>query len=289
MARNISLHKTTLCGSRISNEDVEKYNMNLSINGTCFNPNYAPVDLFIICDGHGGNEVATFVVPELEKMLINKNLIYPLKRPYILKIYNYIQDKLKNHPNNIAKKCGCTSLVVIRYLDVTNKHCLQVINSGDCRVVVSRRGFAIPLSKDHKPHWSEEKMRIDEVNKQYGTNKLVHFNAGDWRIGDLSVSRSFGDLDNTPYVSHLPEIFNYMLMAGDEFIVLACDGIWDVLENHEVINFVRDHLYDNHTYMYHQHETSGSKNIARLLADYALSKGSMDNISVMIVFFEKKV
>lgn len=311
MMRDISLHKTSLRGLRPVNEDVEKYNMNLSIRGNPIDEKFAPVDFFIICDGHGGLEVAQYVVPKLEIQFMKKNLDYPLSHKYIRKIFGRIQEELKNHPRQIAYDCGCTALIVIRYMDEKGDKNIQVVNLGDCRAVLSRKGLAIPLTKDHKPFWPDEKRRIDLVNKKCGTNLKIHFEAGDWRIGDLSVSRSFGDLDNIPYVTHVPDVYHYRLMDGDEFIIMACDGLWDVISNHEAVNFVRDHLGNNHTEFYQIQGTLTSRsdvnvelfydsnflgkssrsstkqrNIARKLAEYSIMKGSCDNVSIMIIFFK---
>src|ERR1700728_1057485 len=127
MLRNIDLHIISLRGKRMSNEDVENYNMNLSANGAHRNPNFAPADFFVICDGHGGKEVAEFVVPELEKYLMRKNLIYPLPHTYISKVYNLVQQKLIKHPNKIAKQCGTTALIVVRYIGPNQQENIQVI------------------------------------------------------------------------------------------------------------------------------------------------------------------
>ena len=291
MPRPISLHKTSLQGLRETNEDIEKYNLNLTHNGYSVNSKYAPIDFFLICDGHGGSAVAKFIAPKLEKYLMKNDLVYPIDNNHIIKIYNYLQQELINHPNKIAYGCGSTALVLIRYLNNHQKENIQVINIGDCRAVLSRKGLAIPLCKDHKPFWPDEKMRIDLVNSKYNTNRRIHFDAGDWRIGDLSVSRSFGDLDNIPYLTHIPDSFYYQLQGDDEFIVMACDGLWDVLQNHEVINFVRDHIHNNNIEYYiipYKYPTPDimNANIARKLAKYAIARGSTDNVSILIIFFE---
>jgi serine/threonine protein phosphatase PrpC len=289
----IDLHVTSQQGRRDSNEDVERYFLNLTPDGVAANKSYAPVDFFVVCDGHGGDLVANFVAPLLQKYFMDSNNMYPITHNFVCKMYDHIQKQLRNHPGKIASMCGCTALVVVRYLDKYFKEFVQVVNIGDCRAVLSRDGLSIPLSKDHKPFWSDEKRRIDLVNKQYGTNQRVHFDAGDWRIGDLSVSRSFGDLDNTPYVSHLPDTFRHRLERTDEFIIVACDGLWDVLQNHEAVNFVRDHVKNNNIEYYNidmrypSPEVASSKCIARKLASYAIARGSMDNVSVMIIFLNK--
>lgn len=289
MPRFILLHKTSLQGFRESNEDVERFKLNL-----CRDPNNtesdksAPVDFFVVCDGHGGDYVSKYVAPKLESLLTARRLMYPLSRNYINKVYNNIQNSLINHPQKIAEACGSTAIVAIRYMH-KNKEKMQIINLGDCRAVLSRKGLAIPLNKDHKPFWPDEKIRIDRVNYDYNTNKKIYYD-GDWRIGDLSVSRSFGDIDNTPHVTHVPESFNHELLPDDEFIIIACDGLWDVLQNHEAVNFVRDHYNNNRIEYYNlpgKYPTDDilkSNNIARKLATYAIARGSTDNVSIFIIF-----
>lgn len=293
MHANIQPHIISKCGRRENNEDVERYRMNLHPDGFIVNPKYAPGDFFLICDGHGGDAVAKYVAPVLEKFLMEKSKRYPLKVEYINAVYNYIQKSLKNHPENISKHCGCTALAVIIYFDNNNKRFAQIINSGDCRAIMSKDGLANPLSIDHKPSWPDEKQRIDRVNKIYATKKKVTFIDHDFRIGDLSVSRSFGDLDNTPHVTHIPEIYNYEIDETVEFIVMACDGVWDVLRNEEVVNFVRDHKNENHIdlynipHIYPFEKLINPYNIAEKLANYAIARGSTDNISIIIIFFDK--
>ena len=292
MPRCIECHKTSQQGRRESNEDVESFFLNMSKDGYPLDDHYAPVDFFIVCDGHGGDSVAKYVAPHLQKMLTKRSLIYPLTRSYINKIYDSVQERLIQHPKKIANMCGCTALVTIRYLDKYQRECVQVINLGDCRAVLSKDGLAIPLSKDHKPFWSDEKYRIDLVNAEYNKNRRIHYEAGDWRIGDLSVSRSFGDLDNTPYVTHRPESFIYMLDKNSDFIIMACDGLWDVIQNHEAINFVRDHLKNNNIEYYDipdrypSDEVINTNCIARKLTSYAFARGSSDNVSIIIIVFK---
>lgn len=281
---DIKLHKSSICGLRPSNEDVEKYYLNLSIDGKAIDTKYAPVDIFILCDGHGGKNVALFVSENLLETFKKKANKYPLSKADINKIYDNIQQMLCDHKNNIAQNCGCTALVLIKYVNTNNY--IQIINLGDCRAVLCQKGLAIPLTLDHKPYWSNEKKRIDNVNKEHKTNKIIRFDDGDWRIGDLSVSRAFGDLDNTPYVTHRPDVYTYKIKDTYEFILMACDGLYDVMENHEAINFIRDQRDNNHTefYQINNNKIEDTKNIAKRLGNHALNKGTTDNVSVLIIF-----
>lgn len=293
MARSVTLHKTSVIGLREFNEDREEYCINLSLKGV-ENDKYCAADFFIICDGHGGDMVSDYAAPRLLEIMTDNKLSYPLSFTNVVKIFNQVQNEIKNHKQKIGNICGSTVLIVVRYVDKNSKQeCIQVINLGDCRCVMNRDGFAIPLTKDHKPSWTEEKNRIRIVNSKRQVKEQIYFDQEDWRIRCLSVSRSLGDLDAVPYITHIPESFNYQLKANDKFIIMACDGLWDVIRSEEAVNFVVDHFTNNNINMYkipHVYpdpRTADNKNIARKLAEYAIARGSTDNVSILIIFFNK--
>ena len=114
---------------------------------------------------------------------------------------------------------------------------------------------------------------------------VVYNDGGVYRVANLSVSRAFGDMDAKPYVSHVPEINKRKLSKSDQFIILGCDGVWDVMTNKQAVDFVlnelkhcKGKLSDNHTY--------NKNNIAKKLALEAIKVGSYDNVSVVIIFFD---
>merc|ERR1712078_476555 len=119
-----------------------------------------------------------------------------------------------------------------------NNNYINIMNTGDCRAVLCRNNVAIPLTKDHKPHWPDERRRINQLGGE------IYFDGHDYRITDLSVSRAFGDKSSSKYVTHRPDLYKYKLNKNDKFLILACDGLWDVLTNHDAINFVLDNCYD---------------------------------------------
>ena len=164
------------------------------------------------------------------------------------------------------------------HFKLKNETFLQVLNTGDSRCVLCRDNFAFVLTKDHKPNWPEERVRIEALG-----GKIYRDYGDDWRIGDLSVSRAFGDINAEPYVTYKPEIFKYKLTKDDKFIIIACDGLWDVLTNQEAVNFVISRAYNVNTGNKNKEITS--LNISKLLAEYAIKKGSMDNVTVIVVFF----
>ena len=191
---------------------------------------------------------------------------------YIHNVYDHLQNKLKKE--KYSKYCGSTALVTFQ-TKFRKKNSLWVVNTGDCRsVICNRYNIAVQLTKDHKPNSMEERKRIT------GLNGKINFDGDDWRVKDLSLSRAFGDLDATPFVTHKPQIYKYKLSNSDKFIVLACDGLWDVLSNQEVVNFILE--YRN----YGADLKKDQINIAQKLAQFAIDSGSSDNITVIINFLK---
>ena len=124
---------------------------------------------------------------------------------------------------------GCTAVVAL-----VRGGQLVVANAGDSRCVLSRRGRAGDLTHDHKPTDPEEYARILKAGG-FVTEGRVN--------GSLTLSRALGDLEykqarelppEPQAVTALPEVRSEALGEGDEFLILACDGIWDVLTNQEV-------------------------------------------------------
>jgi serine/threonine protein phosphatase PrpC len=69
--------------------------------------------------------------------------------------------------------------------------------------------------------------------------------------GGLNVSRTIGDLKykqnenlppNSQIVSCTPEIMSFWRAPQDEFLLIACDGVWDVLSSQEAVDAVRERL-----------------------------------------------
>ena len=174
---------------------------------------------------------------------------------------------------------GSTALIAQVY-NYGTKQRLQVINVGDCRAVLCNKyNIGNALTKDHKPMSLEEFDRITAMG-----GKITQMPGDDPRIGGLSVSRSIGDVDSKPYVSHSPEIFDYEIEEEDKFLIIACDGLWDVFDNQSAVEFVLGEMIND--YRYNIHTNSMKNNIAKKMAEKAIEKGSTDNVSCLILFFK---
>ncbi len=260
----------SLQGKRESNEDQHIGVININNIDKTINP----VNLICVFDGHGGKLVSKYLKTNLPKYIYKKTgtNIFEQHNAIITNYFNKMFDKLqssliKDHPI-AANRCGSTALVGVMYKNNKNTNYIWIANVGDSRAVLCNHlNKAVPLSKDHKPHHEAEKKRIETMGGK------IKFDGVDWRIGDLSLSRSFGDIDYTPYVTHNPEIFKYKINKKDKFIIFACDGLWDVVNNTEAINYV-NYLIDK----------KFTGNISKKLAEYAITKGSYDNVTISILF-----
>lgn len=266
-----------MLGRRPSNEDQHEIIINLE--GT--DSSIKNLNIFGIFDGHGGKDVAKYLKSHIPQFFIRNHMKFNINKTekfkkYIEKVYDHVQNSLEKKYKNSSYAIGSTALLTIFFLK-DKKINYFVVNVGDCRAIKCYKDFeAIQLSIDHKPHLDNEKNRINALGGE------IEYDGEDWRIQGLSVSRAFGDIDATPYVTHKPEIFKYSLKKNDKFFILACDGLWDVLSNQEAVNFVENELskIDKLTDM-----TGYSKNnIANSLANHAIQKGSYDNVSIIIIF-----
>ena len=165
---------------------------------------------------------------------------------------------------------GSTCVVVL----LTPSHVIGC-NAGDSRAVLRRSGGTLPLSFDHKPSEVSEKDRITEAGGFVKARRVD---------GDLAVSRALGDFvyktnDNLPTnkqkVIPNPDFVVYPRSdEEDEFIILACDGIWDVASSKQCSDFVQQLLVEGE---------SDLGIICEEALDTCLERNSKDNMTILIV------
>ncbi|SOV15980.1 protein phosphatase PPM2 [Plasmodium sp. gorilla clade G2] len=142
-----------------------------------------------------------------------------------------------DYEDNIAYSCGSTALVA-----VILKGYLIVANAGDSRAIVCFNGNSLGMSTDHKPHLQTEEARIKKAGGYIANGRVD---------GNLNLTRAIGDLHykRDPFlpqkdqkISAFPEITCVTLTPEDEFLFLACDGIWDCKDGQDVVGFVKTRL-----------------------------------------------
>lgn len=148
----------------------------------------------------------------------------------------------------------------------------MVANAGDCRAVLCRKGEAIDMSQDHRPIYPSERKRVEELGGYIDDGYLN---------GVLSVTRALGDWDMkfprgsaSPLVAE-PEFRQVMLTEEDEFLIIGCDGIWDVMTSQQAVSLVRRGLK--------RHDDP--EQCAKDLVMEALRLNTFDNLTVIIVCF----
>jgi len=265
----MKVYSHSVQGKRDANEDQHIHILNLDGK----NPDYNSINFIGVFDGHGGKAVSKYLKENLPQFFVKKfkKDIYSKSdnaAKYFNKVYDLIQMKMmEDHPRAV-QYCGSTACIGIHMLDKYERGVLWMLNVGDSRAIKCNKfGIAEQLTQDHKPNVPEEKSRIENLGGR------IEFDGSDWRVKDLSLSRAFGDVECTPYVTHLPQIYRYKLSSKDKFLVFACDGLWDVLTNQDVVEFITN---------LQQQEFSG--NYAKELTEYGLKRGSMDNITAVILF-----
>ncbi|KAH6724342.1 phosphatase 2C-like domain-containing protein [Leptodontidium sp. MPI-SDFR-AT-0119] len=142
---------------------------------------------------------------------------------------------------------------------------LYTANVGDARIVLCRNGKALRLSYDHKGSDENEGKRVANAGGLILNNRVN---------GVLAVTRALGDSYMKDLVTGHPYTTETVIQPDlDEFIILACDGLWDVCSDQEAVDLVRN-----------QQDPVAA---AKQLVDHALARFSTDNLSCMIVRFNK--
>ncbi|CAG8770301.1 3_t:CDS:2, partial [Acaulospora morrowiae] len=183
---------------------------------------------------------------------------------------------------NAGKHSGCTAIsAFLRLEDVTEvdkdvnnkepvthketkdskkkfKRVLYTANVGDARAVLSRNGKAVRLSYDHKGSDPQEAKRIVDAGGFVMNNRVN---------GVLAVTRSLGDSSMKEFVIGNPYTAETVLTEKDPFLILACDGLWDVCDDQGAVDLIKD--------------IADPQVASKTLIEHALQKFSTDNLSVM--------
>jgi len=250
------------------------------------------VSLFGVFDGHGGSRAAEYLKEHLfENLLKHPEFLTDTKLaistsfflirlhfrlfllPFLLLLqmtgnlclktgetYQKTDTDFLESESSAFRDDGSTASTAV----LVGDH-LYVANVGDSRAVISKAGKAMALSEDHKPN------RIDERKRIENAGGIVIW-AGTWRVGGvLAMSRAFGNRLLKPYVVAEPEIQEEQINGDLECLVLASDGLWDVVENEEAVSLGKSE--------------DAAESAARKLTEIAYSRGSADNITCIVVQF----
>ncbi|XP_042481694.1 probable protein phosphatase 2C 57 isoform X2 [Macadamia integrifolia] len=231
-----------------------------------------PSAFYGVFDGHGGKHAAEFACNHLPRFIIEDE-------DFPREIERAVASAFLQTDTALADVCsmdnalasGTTALATL----VVGRS-LVVANAGDCRAVLSRRGKAIEMSRDHKPVCIKERMRIEASGGHVYDGYLN---------GQLNVARALGDWhmegmkngEGGP-LSAEPELMSTNLTEEDEFLIMGCDGIWDVFMSQNAVDFARKKLQEHNDPVL----------CCKEMIDEALKRNSGDNLAVVVVCFHLK-
>lgn len=195
---------------------------------------------FAVFDGHAGVKVSDHCAKHLLTYIIdteefrNEDIVAGIHSGFLR-----LDEKMRYLPELASgdDKSGTTAVVAF----ISSEH-VYIANCGDSRAILCRNEQPVFCTQDHKPILPGEKQRIQNAG---GSVMIQRVN------GSLAVSRALGDYDYKSskelgqceqLVSPEPEIFVHERDPQDQFLVLACDGIWDVMNNQEVCSFIHNRL-----------------------------------------------
>ena len=255
---------------------------------------------FAVYDGHGGNGCSLYLKEKLHHFIKN------FTKESLNEAINTVEEKFmseealdeKGEIKDPSGSCGIMALI--------QKNKLIIANVGDSRLVLFKKNSLYFSTEDHKPGSPSEKTRIEKGGGMvYQTPSLIplHQNGKEieppWRVlpGRLSVSRTFGDVEAKNeklggmknVVVALPDITEIELDEDFNFMVLGCDGIFDVLSNEEILECVKIVLKEkeiNDLNNVNISELCGY--ITDMIIKSSLAKDSYDNVSCIVVAINMK-
>eukprot|EP00928_Gymnodinium_smaydae_P048090 TRINITY_DN32128_c0_g1_i1.p1 TRINITY_DN32128_c0_g1~~TRINITY_DN32128_c0_g1_i1.p1 ORF type:complete len:496 (+),score=63.13 TRINITY_DN32128_c0_g1_i1:165-1490(+) len=218
-----------------------------------------------VLDGHGGRECADYVAARLP-------LLATLPQDEWSDTFSRFDDEFREQGQLSGSTCVVVSVSGDR---------LEGANLGDSRAVLFRSGCVEAQTIDHKPGSPQERERITRCGGAVKDDPN-----GPSRVGGVAVSRAFGtfvsplnrqmlkdpDLPHTQRVlSCLPDLFTWPAKLGD-VVVLACDGVWDVLEVNDISAILFEQI---------DGQRRNVTEYARLICERAL-RTSTDNVSCIV-------
>lgn len=236
---------------------------------------------FSVYDGHGGRQVVDFITQELHQNVLKELRKTSSVPDALLQAFQSSDDEMVKR--NIMSS-GCTACCCLLQ-EEGNTRVIYTAHLGDSRAVMSRGGQATRLTSmsDHKATDPLECKRVIEAGGQIINDRVN---------GMLAMTRAFGDhllkmpiLPNN-VVSNVPDITSTDLSWQDNFVILACDGLWDVMNDQQAVDSVSESMREL-TPIARQLEAEGrsmAEILARMLVEEALARGSNDNISCIVVF-----
>ncbi|KAI5632737.1 protein phosphatase 2C domain-containing protein [Phthorimaea operculella] len=182
-----------------------------------------PTSFYAVYDGHAGSAAAMYCAAHLHQYLVESpyfttDLRRALRDAFLKTDTEFVRK------SNQERACGGSTAVAV----TVRGRKLLAAWAGDSLALLAKRMRLMQLVRAHKPHRQDERDRIEQSG---GT--VMYW--GTWRVnGQLAVSRAIGDAQYKPYVTARPETATVDLDGDEDFVVVACDGLWDFVSEDDV-------------------------------------------------------
>ncbi|XP_044271557.1 proteoglycan 4-like [Tribolium madens] len=260
----------SVCAAKNKRRRMEDRHVVVHDLNTMFNLQEAsPSSYYAIFDGHAGHDAAAYSSAHLHQFLAeSKHFVANPEQALIdafCKTDTLFIDKCNVERFNSGTTAVCA---LLRPKEKT----LYIAWVGDSQALLVNQGRVLQCVNPHKPCRSDERERIE---KEGGF--VCYW--GTWRVnGQLAVSRAIGDAEYKPYVIAVPDIREIPLDGGEDFLILACDGLWDYLSEDDAARTVYEMVCNN---------PDKTDLISERLVQLSKDRGSADNISVIVVFLRE--
>ena len=223
-------------------------------------------------DGHGGVDAANFCAENLHQILCKTRSFHEGNIEKAL-IETFNETDRLFCTSLLKTQSGCTAIVCLREIVEDPKQVkLYFAWVGDSQAVLVRDGTAIDVTPPHKPDDDKEINRIESLGGIVVKSDCYRVN------GLLAVSRAIGDASYKPYITADPEVRVETLKGSEDFMILACDGLWDQVDCDDATQMVYETIQDSND------PVEAAKSVAACLVESAKNQGSADNITVIVVF-----
>lgn len=219
---------------------------------------------FAVFDGHGGVDAARYASVHVHTNASHQPELLTDPAAALKEAFRRTDEMFLQKAKRERLQSGTTGVCAL----ITGA-ALHVAWLGDSQVILVQQGQVVKLMEPHKPERQDEKARIEALG---GFVSLMDC----WRVnGTLAVSRAIGDVFQKPYVSGEADAASRELTGLEDYLLLACDGFFDVVPHHEIPGLVHGHLL---------RQKGSGMHVAEELVAVARDRGSHDNITVMVVF-----
>ncbi|XP_059057186.1 uncharacterized protein LOC131850836 [Achroia grisella] len=259
--------KTVSCATKNSRRVMEDRHVEIGNLEALFGIDTTEkTSFYAVYDGHAGSAAATYCAAHLHQYLVESphfsgDLGRAMRDAFLRTDAEFIRK------SNQERACGGSTAVAV----AVRARQLLAAWAGDSQALLAKRMRLMQLVRPHKPGRQDERERIESSG---GTVMFW----GTWRVnGQLAVSRAIGDAQYKPYVTARPEIATVDLDGDEDFVVVACDGLWDFVSEDDVALAVYRQLAV---------DPDDLKAVTRHLIVQAKRQGSADNISIIVVFLK---